>query len=153
MQQLEEYEFAPRRADLPKLHPIRFGFATLLLMFGALLARISHACTALGMIWAGDVMVRALAKAFVHTRETQPLSMHAPNWERQLLRIGPSIVLGAGGALVMLWALLGIGGALLWLVLHGFRLLLMLFAVLIGTVVGGRRARVARHLPPRDRAN
>lgn len=153
MQQLEEYEYAPRRAHLPKLHPFRFGFATLLLMFGALLARISHACTALGMIWAGDGTARALAKAFAHAREAQSLSSRAPNWERQLLRIGPNIVLGMGGALVTLWALLGIGGALLWLVLHGFGFLLMLFAVLIGMLLGGRRAKVARQLPPHDRMN
>jgi hypothetical protein len=107
------------------------------------------------MIWAGDGTARALANAIAytglgqcdcHTREAQPLSRHAPNWERQLLRIGPNIVFGVGGALMTLWVLLGVGGALLWLVLNSYGLLLMLFAVLIGMLVGGRRANVARHL-------
>src|SRR4051812_18758635 len=116
MQQLEEYQFAPRRAHLPNIHPIRFGFATLLLMFGALLARISHACTALGQIWVGDVTAQALAKAFAYARKARPHSTDTPNWERRLLQVGPSMIFGVGGALLTLWALLGIGGALLWLV-------------------------------------
>src|SRR4051812_47270140 len=100
---IEHNEFAPRRRRVPRLHPVRFGCATLLLMFGALLVRISHACTALGILWAGDTTARAVAKAVAHARQAQPRSRHAPNWERQLLRVGPSIIVGVGGALLTLW--------------------------------------------------
>jgi hypothetical protein len=122
-------------------------------MFGALLGRLSNVFTGAGVLWVGDTGARELARAVEYMRSGQSPSARAPHWEQQLLRVGPSVVIGVGSALMGLVTLFVVGGALAWLAIHGYGLPLMLLAVVVGAVIGGRRARLVRKIPPPDRMN
>jgi polyferredoxin len=77
----------------------------------------------------------------------------ASAWERHLLRIGPSVLLAVGGALLTLWTLLLVGGALAWLALHGYGFYLLLAAVSSGTLLGSSIALTRRRRTDRERLN
>lgn len=147
---LDDLERRPSRAPRSRSGPVRSGLAAILLLFGALFARISHFCSATGRIWLGDQALFAWRHALSAVRSTSPHDAQAPAWERKLLRVGPAVLAGIGGALLALWTLLIVGGLLAWLVIRGYGLLLLFGAVVLGAILGARQARVRRQLPPQD---
>jgi hypothetical protein len=134
-----------------KKNPIRTTAAVALLSLGGTLAWIGLRCQSLGERWAGASAHRAWQGAIEHFHDGEPRRA-LPAWEHHLLRIGPPVLVAIGGALVALWTLLLLGGALFWLALHGFGSLLLLSAVALGVILGSRLA-LGRRVRLRDRWN
>lgn len=147
---LDDLERRPTRAPQSRSGPIRSALAAILLLFGALFGRLSHVCNATGRLWLGDQALFAWRSALSSVRSAAPHDAQAPMWERRLLRAGPAVLAGIGGALLTLWTLLILGGLLAWLVMNGYGLLLLVGAVALGAILGARQARLSRQLPPQD---
>ena len=132
---------------------VRAALATLLLGMGALLAQVSHLLSNLGRRWLPDTTVRSLSVAIDEMRGARLGTAPARPWERGLLRVGQPIVVCVFGALALLWTLLLLGGALAWLALNGYGLLLLFGTITIGVLCGLRRARLEQQLPRQNRLN
>lgn len=133
------------------MNPIRTAAAVALLSIGATLSWIGMRCQSLGERWAGASAHHAWQAALDHFHDAEPRRA-LPAWERHLLRIGPSVLLAIGGALIVMWTLLLFGGALFWLALHGYGSLLLVGAVAVGVILGSRLA-LGRRVRLRDRWN
>lgn len=132
--------------------PVRIAIGGLLLAFGALLASISYSCTGLGRRWVNDTTFISLSRAvrsFHHTKRSKKM----PDWEQRLLSIAPSIIASIFGALTVLWTLLLIGGALSWLVIHGYGPFVLLGTVVLGAGIGSKRAMLKRQMPQNEQLN
>lgn len=133
--------------------PIRIVIAGLLLAFGALLASISHSCTALGRRWINDTTFMSWSRAIRSFQRSAQRGKQSTGWEQRLLGIGPSLIMSIFGALTILWTLLLIGGALSWLVMHGYGPFVLLGTVVLGAGIGGKRASLKRQLPQHEQLN
>jgi hypothetical protein len=131
--------------------PLRTGAAMILLSLGMTIAWVGQLCLRLGQQWAGERTLRAWRGLLDHFHSAPPQPAQ-PRWERHLLRIGPSVLLAIGGALLILWTLLGLGGALFWLASHGWGAWLLAVTIALGTIVGSWIALV-RPATRRDRLN
>ncbi|MBK9713760.1 MAG: hypothetical protein IPO81_21045 [Kouleothrix sp.] len=133
--------------------PIYGAVAAILLIFGMLFARLSHFCDGIGRLWLGDRAIYAWRRALGSWRAPADPAGQTPRWQRRLLESGSPILLSIAGLMIAMGALIVVGGGLAWLVLHGYALPLMLGAVVLGGVLGARRARLGRHMPQQDRWN
>lgn len=139
----------------PRHHgPLATGAAVIMLVFGAIFGRIGLFCTNSAMRWTDAATVRTWVHAVEHFRGMTPgTRLPKARWERSLLRFGSSILLGIGATLIVMWLLLLLGGALAWLAYHGFGLVLLFGAVLIGTIIGTQLARLGRFGGNQERLN
>lgn len=143
-------------------HPILAIAAAVLLVLGAVLNWIGGHCVALGRRWAGEHAMRSWGKA-IKDFQTAPPAAGAtraqrgqpvkPSWEQHLQRIGPPILIATGGALVVLWTLLGLGGVVVWLASHGYGFFLLLGAVTIGVLTGNSWGALHQREPDQHRRN
>ncbi len=140
---------APRQAG-----PIKGAAAIVLLLLGGMLARAGAICYGIGRRWLGDQDTRAWAKALDYFRGASTGDqLPGPAWERRLVRVGSSIVLGVFGALAALWMFLLIGGVLAWLAVHGYGFYLLLGTVMLGGGLGLALARQAPRSSQQDNLN
>lgn len=141
--------------------PIRAASAPFLLMLGAMLSRAGAICSGVGRRWLGEQNTRAWARALDYFRGVAPATGRSedearrpgPAWERGLIRVGSSIILGVIGALAALWSFLLIGGALAWLATHGYGFYMLLGTVTLGGGVGVALARREPHSAQQDNLN
>lgn len=133
--------------------PFRSGAAGMMLIFGALFGRISHFFNAVAQLWLGDWELYALRRAFSSFHAANAERGRPPLWELRFMRVGVPVAMGIGGALIGLSLLILLGGALAWLALKGYVLFLLFGAVVVGAVLGARRARLSRRLPPQSNQN
>jgi hypothetical protein len=119
-----------------------------------MLGRFAQSCTDLGRLWLGERDARLWTSAFRRfSAGSLPSASRIPGWERWLLRVAPPIILAVVGTFALLGLLLLLGSAAIWLLLHGFWWLLMLGALFLGLIVGGRRAALNRRLPHNEELN
>ena len=141
-----------KRRRLGRVGALRTIPALILLALGATLAWLARACLGLGLAWGGERAAQSWDAALAGFRDERQRTS-APGWERHLLRIGPSLLLAVGGALITLWTLLLVGGALAWLALHGYGFYLLLATVSIGALLGSSIALTRSRRSQRDRLN
>ena len=132
--------------------PVRIAIAALLLAFGALLASIGHSCTGLGRRWANEATLRTWSRAVRSFLNVQG-NKQAAGWERRLLGIGPSMITSIFRALTVLWRLLLVGGALVWLVINGYGAFVLLGTVVLGAAIGSKRASLKQQMPQHEQLN
>lgn len=140
------YEPTPKR-PMPRKHysPLATLGAVLLLAFGVVFGRIGAFCTGAAYRWTDTATVRTWTRAITYFRGISPgTPQPQARWERLIMRFGSSVLLGIGGTLMVMWLLLLLGGALVWLASHGFGFYMLLGAVCIGTVIGLRLALLGR---------
>lgn len=132
--------YSVHRSRLPG--PFRTSTAILTICLGTSIAWCGQVCFNASHVLAGDASLRGWHH-LIHTFTAAPTrARHLPAWERHLLHNGPPIVLAILGALVVLWTLLGIGGALFWLTANGYGMLLLGGTVVVGALVGRSIARL-----------
>jgi Flp pilus assembly protein TadB len=128
---------------------MRFLVAAIAFSLGTVLAWLGHCCVDVGYRWAGDFMMHDLVKAIRafqavpsqgrHARRRAQDDQSMARWEHHLQRVAPPILIGIGGALVVLWALLGLGGLAVWLVSHGYGFSLLLGTIVCGALIGNSK--------------
>jgi len=151
-----EYEArsAKRSGQLPSHRPPVIAAAVIMMAFGAVFSRIGAFFTGAAQRWTDTATVRSWTRAVVQFRGMSPGARLPPTkWERTLLRVGSSVLLGIGGTLMVLWTLLGLGGAVVWLATHGFGFPLLFGAVVIGTIIGIKLAQLGRFGSEQERLN
>lgn len=131
---------------------VRLSIGALLLAVGTLFAHISFILRGLGRRCANDTTLDMVARAVKLFRSGPQRSKYTP-WELRLQATGMSLVISIFGALTILWILLLGGGALVWLVLHGWGPFVLLGTVVIGAIIGYKRAQLIRQMPSDELVN
>lgn len=142
MERPKETRRATRSRQRPT--PVRMIIAVWMLLLATPVVWIGQVCANASHLLAGDRTLRTWRKMMQFFHSGSIDNGRLPLWEQNLLRVGPSIVLAIMSALTVLWTLIGVGGALFWLVIHGYGFALLLGTVVLGLVIGGRIARVRR---------
>lgn len=158
MLDFERKEYEPRSpkpgSALPPHGPLVIAAAMFMLALGAVFNRIGAFFTGAAQRSTDASTVRSWTRAVTHFRGMTPgARLPQAKWERTLLRVGSSVLLGIGGTLMVLWMLLGLGGAVVWLATHGFGFPLLFGAVLIGTIIGTKLAQLGRFGSESERLN
>lgn len=135
-----------------RVGPLRAVSAVIFLALGASLTWLGQRSLSLGRAWAGDRALGRWGEALASFQSSQQ-PPRASSWERHLLRVGPSVLIAIGGTLVVLWTLLLVGGAVVWLAARGYGFYLLLATVAIGTILGSWMALLHGHDSQHDRLN
>ena len=131
------------------------GFAALLA--GALFLQVGRTLHSLGQLWGGPRIAATLEALIAYFAQAAPEQRANParpqGWDQHIRRVGPAIVLSIIAVWLCMWLLALAGGAIAWLMLHGYGAWLLLGCVMLGTGLGLWLAHVGAKSPPNTRMN
>jgi hypothetical protein len=134
--------------------PLRQAGGLLLLALGAVFGRISTIFLGGAQRLTDQATIREWNKAISYVLGATPGQRQpSSKQERLFIRYGTSVISSIISVLIVMWTLLLLGGALVWLALHGFGFFILLGAVLLGTLIGLHLAQLGRHGTDRERLN